>query len=111
MATILQSGLTQNGREEGIFDRIVDRIIDVVPLSVPASIEFRNETDSAIVVVLDNNRERKEIAPRGQAAFGNANVGDQPTLHVLNAAGQEVFARRIGTIGVFSNLGWNGGSF
>ena len=78
-----------------------------------ASIDFRNETDSPIRVVMDNNREVHDIDPHGQATFSEAHLTDAPTFRVVNAAnGQDIFSRKINPISTpHSSLGFNGHVF
>lgn len=90
---------------EKFVDKVVDKVVEHA--HVPSSIDFRNESDREIIVVLDSGREERRIAAHAQATFGNLNVGDAPTFHVLNTDRVEVFARRIGPVGVHGSLGFN----
>ena len=75
---------------------------------IPASIGFRNESDTPIRVVMDSNREIHTIAARGTATFGRANVGDAPTFRVYHVGGEEcLFSRRVHPVGVKASYGWN----
>ncbi|WP_417911361.1 hypothetical protein [Candidatus Electronema sp. PJ] len=99
-----------------IFDRVVDRVADAIEdvaarARVPASIDFRNETNSSIIVVMDSDRESHTIAPHGQATFGQANVADAPTFYVKNESGVVIYSRRVGPIGAKGSYGWNGSTF
>lgn len=91
--------------------KTVEKLVNRVT-KIDASIEFRNSSRSDIVVVMDSNRETHTIAAGGKSVFHKANVGDAPTFSVRKPDGKtELFARKIGVIGVKSSLGWNGGSF
>lgn len=91
--------------------RIRNPLESIINEVTKAEIRFRNETDQPITVVMDSNRERRDIAPHAQALFGEANIGDAPTFRVLNAQGQEVFGRQVGPVGRRSSFGWNGTGF
>ena len=99
----------------GIFDKFEDAITNAVGnvTEIDSSIDFRNETDKAILVVMDADREQHTIAPGGQATFGKANVGDVPTFYVKKPGSKEViFSRRLdGPIGAKASFGWNGSKF
>ena len=84
-----------------------------INLEIDASIDFRNETGSPILVVMDSDRERHNIAPGGQATFSKANLGDAPTFRVLDPTNNlEIFSRRIDPITTpHSSLGFNGSTF
>ena len=78
---------------------------------IESSVDFRNESTMPIVVVVDSNRERYEIAPGGRTTFGNCNVGDAPTFRVQNMDGKVLHARRVKPLGVRGSFGWNGSNF
>lgn len=46
------------------------------------SINVQNERDERVVVVMDSERERVRISPRGSTILRKANLGDSPTLHL-----------------------------
>jgi hypothetical protein len=96
-----------------LFSQVVDIITDHLPLTFPAHVDFRNDSGDTIHVVMDNDRESHDIAPRGQTTFTNANVGDNPTFHVQKpGTGVDLFARAMGgPIGPNASLGWNGTTF
>lgn len=77
------------------------------------SIDFRNETDKPIHVVMDNDREKHDIAPHGQATFSEAHIMDAPTFRVIDqTTNLDVFSRRINAITTaHASLGWNGTEF
>lgn len=78
-----------------------------------ARIDFRNETNKPIRVVMDSNREVHEIAAGGQATFSEANLGDAPTFRIYEpSSGLELFARSVAMRTTpHSSFGWNGRSF
>ena len=100
----------------GLFDNVVKPINDAVGVLVDnvtnATIDFRNSTNTIILVVMDSNRESHRIAAGGQATFGKANIGDKPTFYVKDESGDKVlFSRQVGVIGAKSSFGWNGTDF
>lgn len=81
-------------------------------LSIPASIDFRNETKDSIYVVMDSNRECHTIAPKSEVPFGKANLGDAPTFRVFDKKGSAArYGRRVNPIGIHGSLGWDGKTF
>jgi hypothetical protein len=62
--------------------RLLNEIVDAV---TEARVNVHNYYDFPIRVVMDNGRETHVIAPGGVATFDDANIGDHPTFHALNA--------------------------
>lgn len=119
-AVVLAGTLTTNHAQAGFWDEVgkavnksVENVVRAIPARVPASIDFRNSTDKPIRVVMDSNREEHSIAPKGQATFGKANVGDAPTFRVYDCNGDNcLFSRRVAMrTTLHSSFGWNGGDF
>lgn len=78
-----------------------------------ASIDFRNETDYPIKVIMDNGREIHDIAPHGATTFSEAHLLDAPTFRVINITNNlEIFGRKINIITTpHLSLGFNGTFF
>jgi hypothetical protein len=76
-----------------------------------AVLEFRNETDQAITVVMNNQRESYPIAAHSQATFLKANIGDAPTFHVYDSKGTNLFSRNVGMVGAKTTFKWDGSKF
>lgn len=76
-----------------------------------AIIDFRNETDQAITVVMNNNNESHPISAHSQVTFTQANIGDAPTFHVKDSIGAALFSRNVGMLGAKTSFVWEGSKF
>ncbi|TAN67961.1 MAG: hypothetical protein EPN17_10120 [Methylobacter sp.] len=76
-----------------------------------ALIDFRNETDQAITVIMNNNIEVHSVAAHDQATFTKANIGDAPIFHVKDSTGTALFSRHIDMVGAKASLVWDGNKF
>jgi hypothetical protein len=115
VALVLIAGTVGGPAHAGMWDKVKDAYDDQKAglqraASIPASIDSRNETDGEIIVEMDRNRERHRIAPRGQATFGEAHVGDKPTFYVKHGDTVQ-FARQVNIAGGRASYGWNGSRF
>ena len=111
LGLVLMLTLSHAGWLSKMVDKVVDKVTDIS--SVPTSIDFRNETPQTIYVVLDNNRESYLVGPGGQVTFGQAHVGDSPTIYVSDCDGCAIrYSRNIGPRTNFhSSYGWDGSRF
>lgn len=93
--------------------KVSDKGAEIIKMATKASIDFRNETDNPIRVVMDNDRETHEIVPHGATTFSEAHLLDAPTFRVINIAdGRDMFGRQINTITTpHLSLGFNGTFF
>jgi len=62
------------------------------------SIYVRNCGNTPVTVVLDNGREGADIPAGKIASLSNANIGDSPTLHIKDAAGQNISDHPLGIL-------------
>jgi hypothetical protein len=76
-----------------------------------AVVDFRNETDQAITVVLNNNSEVHPIAAHEQTTFTGVNMGESPVFHVQDSVGTDLFSRRVGMVGAKASFVWDGNKF
>ncbi len=93
--------------------RIVGQLVESID-GIPASIDFRNETDETIYVVMDTNRENHIIAPKGQATFSKANIGDAPTFRVYSDTDHSkcLYSKRVDIrTSPHSSFGYRNGKF
>ncbi len=76
-----------------------------------ALVDFRNETDQAITVIMNNNIEVHSVAAHDQVTFTKVNIGDAPIFHVKDPAGTNLFSRKIGMVGAKASFVWDGNKF
>lgn len=73
-----------------------------LPIPLPpikVRINVHNHYPHPIRVVMDSGRETKDIAAGGSATFSKANLGDMPTFHAQNMAGQHLKSKRVAAPG------------
>ncbi len=75
-----------------------------------AVIEFKNETNQAITVIM-NNVESHPIEAESLVTFSQAKIGDAPVFYVKNAKGAVLFARQVSMVGAKATFTWDGSKF
>jgi hypothetical protein len=76
-----------------------------------AVVDFHNDTDQAITVIMNNHSESYPIAAHSQATFMKANIGDAPTFHIKDSTGTDLFSRNVGMVGAKTTFKWDGSKF
>jgi hypothetical protein len=75
-----------------------------------AVVDFRNDSDQAITVIMNNN-ESFTIEAHGQVTFTKANIGDTPSFYIKDSKGTVIFAKQVEMLGAKATFGWNGSKF